>query len=84
MISMAVLLLVLVAVAGSTVLTWFMFSALARLRQLESSTTERPRELASGGLEELTAELSAVREQLEALEQRTDFNERLLEGRHEE
>ena len=84
MVSVAVLLLVLVAAVGSGVMSVFMFSALSRLRQLESRAGEQPRELPSAGLEELTAELSAVREQLEALEQRTDFNERLLEGRHEE
>jgi hypothetical protein len=82
--SLTILLLILVAVAGSGIMSVFMFSVLSRLRQLESSSDHQPSELPSGQLNALADELSSLRDQLEALEQRTEFQERLLEGRDQE
>lgn len=84
MLSLTILLLILVAVAGSGIMSVFMFSVLSRLRQLESRSEEQLPELPSGQLNALADELSSVRNQLEALEQRSEFHERLLEGRDQE
>jgi len=82
--SLTVLVLILVAVAGSGIMSVFMFSVLSRLRTLESGSDEQPAELSGGRVGELADELSAVRDQLDALEQRAEFHERLLEGRDAE
>ena len=84
MLSLTILTLILVAVVGSGIMSVFMFSVLSRLRQLESSSDQQSSELPPGQLNALADELSSVRDQLEALEQRTEFHERLLEGRDPE
>ncbi len=81
MISLAVLLLVLVAVVGSGVMSGLIFWFTSRLKRLESKQEAGETGLLSSHLDELSAEISAVREQLDRLEQRTEFHERLLEGR---
>ncbi len=81
MISMVFLTILLVAVIGSGVLTGWLFWLMSRLKRLESVRETADGGLLTGRLDELTAEMSAVRDQLEMLEQRTEFNERLLEGR---
>jgi len=81
MFSVVGLMLVLVAAVGSGVLTGWLFWLMSRLRRLESSRESSDAGLLSQSIEGLTAELATVREQLDMLEQRTEFNQRLLEGR---
>jgi len=81
MFSVVGLMLVLVAAVGSGVLTGWLFWLMGRLRRLESSRESSDAGLLSQSIEGLTAELATVREQLDMLEQRTEFNQRLLEGR---
>ena len=81
MISMVYLMILLVAVIGSGVLTGWLFWLMSRLRRLESVREMGESGLLSSHLDGLTAELSAMREQLDLLEQRTEFTEHLLEGR---
>ena len=81
MIGVVGLLIVFAAVVGSGVMTAVLFWFTSRLRRLESSQESSDAGLLSQSIEGLTAELSTVREQLDMLEQRTEFNERLLEGR---
>lgn len=81
MISLALILILIVAVAGSGLLSGWMVWMMSRTRRLEATPGGGEDALLAGRIEELTAELSAVRRQLDDLEQRTDFNERLLEDR---
>jgi Tfp pilus assembly protein PilO len=80
-INMVFMLILLVAVIGTGVLTGWVVWTMSRLRRLESAREAGETGLLSSHLDELTAELSAVRDQLDMLEQRTEFSERLLEGR---
>lgn len=79
--SFAIILLILTAVVGSAAMSGVIFWLTSRLRRLESAREPGGTDLLSSHLDELTAELSVVRDQLDKLEQRTEFNERLLEGR---
>ncbi len=81
MFSLVFLAILLVAVVGSGVLTGWLFWLMSRLRSLESARGVGETGLLSSQLDGLTAELAAVRNQLDTLEQRTEFNERLLEDR---
>jgi len=81
MFSVVGLMLVLVAAVGSGVLTGWLFWLMGRLRRLESARDGSDAGLLHNSLSNLTNELTAIREQLDQLEQRTEFNERLLEGR---
>jgi hypothetical protein len=80
-ISLALILILIAAVAGSGLLSGWMVWMMSRTRRLEATPHGSEDGLLSGRLDELAAELSAVRRQLDDLEQRTDFNERLLEDR---
>jgi len=80
-ISLALILILIVAVAGSGLLSGWMVWMMSRTRRLEATPTAGEDGLLADRLEQLTAEVTAVRQQLDDLEQRTDFNERLLEDR---
>jgi len=84
-ISLVAILIIFAAVIGTSVMGGTLFWLTSRLRRLESGR-ESGREsddtdLFSNAVDALTAELSVVRDQLDVLEERTEFNQRLLEGR---
>jgi hypothetical protein len=84
-ISLVAILIVFAGVLGTSVMGGVLFWLTSRLRRLESGR-ESGREsddtgLLTSAVDSLTAELSTVRDQLDMLEQRTEFNQRLLEGR---
>lgn len=79
MLSLPVLLLVIAAVVGSAAMTAIFGWLLHRINRLESSGPDSARQLAPQ-LEALQEELASVRGDLEALAERVDFTERLLEN----
>ncbi|TFG63155.1 MAG: hypothetical protein E4H28_06765 [Gemmatimonadales bacterium] len=81
MFSVVGLMLILVAALGSGVLTGWLFWLMGRLRRLEIARDSSDGRLLSQSLDGVVSELAAVREQLNQLEQRAEFNERLLEAR---
>ncbi|MFQ5529265.1 MAG: hypothetical protein ACE5FP_02860 [Gemmatimonadota bacterium] len=81
MISVAFLLILIVAVAGSGLLTGWMVWMMSRTRKLEARPQTEEGGLPWDRLEELAGELADVRRQLALLEERTEFSERLLEDR---
>ena len=81
MLSIAWLLIVIAAVVGSGVMTGLVTMLITRVRRLEETRQSNDSGLLAESFDKLAAELSAVRDQLDMLEERTDFNERLLEGR---
>ena len=78
------LLIVMVAVSGSAVMTAVLFWLVSRVRRLERADEAKVAGALTSHVEELRSELASVRHQLEQLEERTEFNARLLEGRGDE
>ncbi len=81
MISLVAILIVVAGVLGTSVMGGVLFWLTSRLRRLESGRESDDTGLLTSAVDSLTAELSTVRDQLDMLEQRTEFNQRLLEGR---
>jgi hypothetical protein len=79
--SVAVLLIIIVAVIGTGVMTGIITMLFSKIRRLEETEPRGDSRLPAESFDKLAAELTAVRDQLDMLEQRTEFNERLLEGR---
>jgi len=79
--SVAVLMIIIVAVIGTGVMTGIITMLISKVRRLEEIRPGGDDGLLTESFDKLATELSAIRDQLEMLEQRTDFNERLLEGR---
>jgi hypothetical protein len=79
--SVAMLLIIIVAVIGTGVMTGLITMLFSKIRRLEETEPGSDSRLPAESFDKLAAELTAVRDQLDMLEQRTEFNERLLEGR---
>jgi len=79
-ISLALMLLLIAAVAGSGLAAGWMVWMMSRTRRLEATLPDGEDGALAGRLEEIAAELSTVRRQLDDLEQRAEFTERLLEA----
>lgn len=78
------LLIVMAAVSGSAVMTAVLFWIVSRVRRLEAADEEKTATVLTSRIEELHSELASLRDQLELLEERSEFNARLLEGRGDE
>jgi len=79
--SVAVLMIIIVAVIGTGVMTGIITMLISKVRRLEETGPGGDDGLLTESIGKLATEVSAIHDQLEMLEQRTDFNERLLEGR---